>query len=185
MKQPLTRIVTILLLLTLLISCESMMSNNVAFAGTTMTKSSASAQSPQMESSVGEVSDKTKDTSSASLESLQSHDRRFLGTWKYSNMSFGAKLEEIFAQEMPMPVTFELSLTFFPDHTGFLTIGASTPEDTLEGPIDIVWSSSSYSNTVLVALKNNTAVHFSIWYENEVFLSANDQNLGIMYFAKQ
>ena len=170
----------IVLLLTLLVSCETLMSNTPSAEPATATGNTSILVDSPIE---GDQSNPQETTSSNPLESISPYEQKFLGTWKYSNKNFGSKLEEILKEKVSMPVTLELTLTFHPDHTGVLSTVGFTTDDRVEEYKDVIWSGSTFS--VFVATRDNTAEHFTMSYENEIFLSTTDKNLGTMYFAKQ
>jgi len=181
MKNHLSRIFAILLLFTLLVSCETLMSNTPSTEAATTSNASALMDSPIEEGQ----SNPQEITSSTQLDNIPPHELKYLGTWKYSNKNFGAKMEEIYKEKVSMQVTFELTLTFHQDHTGVLSTVAFTTDDRFEEYKDVIWSGSPYGYSVFVATRDNTAEHFTMSYENEIFLSMTDKDLGTMYFAKQ
>jgi hypothetical protein len=182
MKTHFSRMFAIVLLLTLLVSCETLMSNTPSAEPATATGNTSILVDSPIE---GDQSNPQETTSSNPLESIPSYDLKYLGTWTYSNKNFGSKMEEIYKEKVSMPVTFELTLTFHPDHTGVLSTVAFTTDDRFDEDTDVIWSGSPYGGSVFVATRDNTAEHFTMWYENEIFLSMTDKDLGTMYFAKQ
>jgi hypothetical protein len=51
---------------------------------------------------------------------------------------------------------------------------------------EFLWSLDSISpQWILVVMRENTAINFNLLYESALFLSMNDMDLGMIYFAKQ
>jgi hypothetical protein len=156
MKKVLIRMLILSLLVAMLISCETLLSD------------------------IMHSSTATDDTDTPLTQS-QNPEEKFVGTWVYSDKNF-SNVDE----DLPSDLSVEFTFSFRSNATGTFSGKYFTNDIVNEEQQEFLWSCDSISSSwVLVVMQDNTATNFMLLYESVLFLSMNDPDLGKMYFAKQ
>lgn len=161
MKKALIRMLILLLLGTTLVSCETLPTDSTTSPDTTNSYDN----SPKQQ---------------------QSPETKFLGTWVYSDKNFGETAKKLGLKGWPSDSKFELAFSFRPDGTGTFSRTTSAYGSETEEKQEFIWYyDTSYAKRVWAIMQDNTAESYTMLYENELFLTKNDQDMGMMFFAKQ
>jgi hypothetical protein len=161
MKTAIVRMLVFSLLVATLISCETL--------------STDISESPIV-----------TDDENTHVEQSQNPEAKFLGTWIYSDKNFSETAKKMGAEDWPADVSVEYSFSFRSDATGTFTEKYFTNDIVHEEQQEFLWSLDSISpQWILVVMRENTAINFNLLYESALFLSMNDMDLGMIYFAKQ
>jgi hypothetical protein len=159
MKKTCIQIVSLVILVAMLVSCETLaLEDNASSTG----------------------------TSGYSAKQKESPEAKFLGTWVFSDKNFGETAKELGIEGLPSDLRFELAFSFRPNGTGSLSKIASAYGSETEEKQEFIWYIDTlYDNRVWAIMQDNTAETYALLYENELFLTMNDKDMGTMFFAKQ
>lgn len=159
MKKPHIQIVVFILLVGLFVSCETL-----------------ALEGDESSSSIIGNSAKQK----------ESPEAKFLGIWVFSDKNFGMTTKELGIEGWPSDLSFKLAFSFGPNSTGTLSIIAAAYGTEIEEEREFFWYVDSiYNKLVNVVMKDNTAESYALLYENELFLTMNDKDIGTLFFAKK
>lgn len=159
MKKAYILIVSLILIGTMLVSCETLaLEDNQTSSG----------------------------TSSYSEKQEENHESKFIGTWVYSDKNFGETAQKLGLKGWPPDSRHELSFSFRPNGEGTLSrITSAYGSDTEEKQQFIWYIDMLYDKRVYAVMQENTAESYTLLYENELFLTMNTTDLGTMFFARK
>lgn len=161
MKKSIIRILIFLLLVTTLVSCETLSTDSTTPQDTTNSYDNSSKQQ-------------------------QSPETKFLGTWEYSDKKFGETAKKLGIKGWPSDSRYEFAFSFRPDGTGTLSRITSAYGSETEEKQEFIWYiDTSYDKRVWAIMQDNTAESYNLLYKNELFLTMNTTDLGTMFFAKK
>lgn len=161
MKKSIIRILIFLLLVTTLVSCETLSTDSTTPQDTTNSYDNSSKQQ-------------------------QSPESKFIGTWVYSDKNFYETAIKLGIEDVPVDSRFELAFSFGLDGKGTLSKIAFAYGSRNEEKQDFIWYvDASYDKRVWAIMQDNTAESYNLLYKNELFLTMNTTDLGTMFFAKK
>jgi len=166
MKKAHIMVVSLILIVTMLVSCETL-----------------ALEDNQTSSGTSDYSAKQEENPAKQEENPES---KFIGTWVYSDKNFGETAQKLGLKGWPSDSRHELSFSFRPNGTGTLSrITSAYGSDTEEKQEFIWYIDTLYDKRVYAIMEDNTAENYSLLYENELFLTMNTTDLGTMFFAKK
>lgn len=125
-------------------------------------------------------------TSGSFTKQEESPESKFLGTWVYSDKNFGETTKKLGIKGWPLDSRFELAFSFGLNGTGTLSRITSAYGSETEEKQEFIWYiDTSYDKRVYAVMRDNTAESYTLLYENDLFLTMNDKDLGTMFFAKK
>ena len=161
MKKALIRMLVLLLLVATLVSCETLPTDSTTTPDTT----------------------NSYDNSPIQHQSLES---KFVGTWIYTDTNFSKTASMLGEKDWPSDSKVELAFSFLSDSTGTYSVKITANDEVHEVRREFIWSCDSlYPSWVLAVMRDNTAESYNLHYENALFLSMDDKDLGKIYFVKQ
>jgi len=132
--------------------------------------------------------DETKLTDTVNSDFLrdeQNPEAKFWGTWIYSDKNYGQAANER-GEDIPPDLKIEIAFIFRTDGTGTYSIKASNNDIVNEEQQEFIWYiDTSYDKRVYAVMRDNTAESYTLLYENELFLTMNTTDVGTMFFAKK
>ncbi len=159
MKKPYIQIIFLVLLVAMFVSCETL-----ALEGN--------------ESSTG--------TSGYSAKQKEKLESKFKGTWVYTDKNFGETAKELGLKGWPSDSRFELAFSFGLDGKGTLSVITSAYGNETEEKQDFIWYIDTvFDKRVYAVMQDNTAERYTLFYENELFLTMKDKDMGTMFFARK
>ena len=159
MKKPYIRIIFLVLFVAMLVSCETL-----ALEG-------------------NESSNGTSGYSAKQKEKLES---KFIGTWVYTDKNFGETAKKLGIKGWPSDSRFELAFSFGLDSKGTLSKITSAYGSETEEKQDFIWYIDTlFDKRVYAVMQDNTAESYTLFYENELFLTMNDKDMGTLFFARK
>ena len=159
MKKPYIRIIVLVLFVAMLVSCESL-----ALEG-------------------NESSNGTSGYSAKQKEKLES---KFIGTWVYTDKNFGETAKNLGLKGWPSDSRFELAFSFGLDSKGTLSKITSAYGSETEEKQDFIWYIDTlFDKRVYAVMQDNTAESYTLFYENELFLTMKDKDMGTLFFARK
>jgi hypothetical protein len=159
MKKPYIQIIFLVLFVAMFVSCETL-----ALEGN--------------ESSTG--------TSGYSAKQKENPEAKFLGTWVYSDKNFGETAKKLGMKGWPSDSRLELAFSFGLESKGTLSKITSAYGSETEEKQDFIWYIDTfYDNQVWAIMQDNTAERYALLYENELFLTMNDKDVGTLFLARK
>ncbi len=158
MKKTCIQIVSLVILVAMLVSCETLaLEDNASSTG----------------------------TSGYSAKQKESPEAKFLGTWVYSDKNYG-QAANLRGEDLPTDLSVEYAFSFRPDATGTFFTNFHSNDIEHEEQQEFLWSLDPIASSwVIVVMRDNTAQNFSMHYVSPLFLSMNDVDLGKIFFAKK
>lgn len=160
MKKAIIRMLVLLLLVGTFISCETLSDDKTKLP----IASNSDFNSPKQ---------------------LESFVTKFIGTWVYSDKNFSRTASILGEEDWPTDLKVEIAFSFRSDATGTFSVKYTSNDIQHEEQQEFIWSCDSlFPSWVLVVMRDNTADSYNLYYENALFLSMDDKDLGKVYFPK-
>jgi len=161
MKKALIQMLVLLILVATLVSCETLSTDSTTSPDTT----------------------NSYDTPPKQQQSLES---KFMDTWVYIDTNFSKSASMLGFEDWPSDSKVELAFSFLSDSAGTYSVKITANDEVQEVQREFIWSCDSlYPSWVLAVMRDNTAESYNLYYENALFLSMDDKDLGKIYFVKQ
>jgi hypothetical protein len=104
----------------------------------------------------------------------------------YSDKNVYETAIELGIKDVPVDSRFELSFSFGLDGKGTLSKIAFAYGSKNEEKQEFIWYIDTlFDNRVWAIMQDNTAERYTLFYENELFLTMKDKDMGTMFFARK